>query len=198
MVLLGDQFTGIEVANGFLCSGDGNLDIGLIFASVPLASALGGSGLLGQFFSPITEPLSLPLGQTADVPSNICAPVQCELFGTYQKNTYHLGVPPGKRSVYGLSLRGPLSAFLDLANSPELGFDAFIALIGQVTFREFDVLRDEAEAYGRKLDAAGVEVTVTRYNGMIHDFGLLNVLAGIPGTRSALLQASQELKAHLK
>jgi acetyl esterase/lipase len=63
---------------------------------------------------------------------------------------------------------------------------------------EFDVLRDEAEAYGRRLDAAGVEVTVTRYNGMIHDFGLLNALAGIPGTRSALLQASQELKAHLK
>jgi acetyl esterase len=63
---------------------------------------------------------------------------------------------------------------------------------------EFDVLRDEAEAYGRKLDAAGVKVTVTRYNGMIHDFGLLNALAGIPGTRSALLQASQELKAYLK
>ncbi|MFP3434717.1 alpha/beta hydrolase fold domain-containing protein, partial [Paraburkholderia sp. SIMBA_061] len=42
---------------------------------------------------------------------------------------------------------------------------------------QFDVLRDEGEAYGRKLDAAGNEVTTTRYNGTIHDFGLLNALA---------------------
>ena len=36
------------------------------------------------------------------------------------------------------------------------------------------MLRDEGEAYGRKLDEAGVAVTSVRYNGMIHDFGLLN------------------------
>lgn len=63
---------------------------------------------------------------------------------------------------------------------------------------ENDVLRDEAEAYGRKLDAAGVDVTVTRYNGMIHDFGLLNVFAKLPAVRTAMLQASSELKAHLQ
>jgi acetyl esterase/lipase len=63
---------------------------------------------------------------------------------------------------------------------------------------EKDVLRDEGEAYGRKLDAAGVPTVVTRYNGMIHDFGLLNVLADLPGTRAALHQAAAALKAGLR
>ncbi len=63
---------------------------------------------------------------------------------------------------------------------------------------EKDVLRDEGEAYARKLDAAGVNVVVTRYNGMIHDFGLLNVLADVPATRAALHQASEELKSRLR
>ncbi|KFI06173.1 alpha/beta hydrolase [Massilia sp. BSC265] len=63
---------------------------------------------------------------------------------------------------------------------------------------EFDVLRDEGEAYGRKLDAAGVEVKSVRYNGMIHDFGLLNALSEVPAVRSALQQASQELKQRLQ
>ena len=61
-----------------------------------------------------------------------------------------------------------------------------------------DVLRDEGEAYARKLDEAGVAVTSVRYNGMIHDYGLLNVVSQVPAVRSAMLQASQELKQHLK
>ena len=62
---------------------------------------------------------------------------------------------------------------------------------------EFDVLRDEAEAYGRKLDAAGVHVKSVRYNGMIHDFGLSNGFSHLPAPRSAIAQASQEIKTHL-
>ena len=63
---------------------------------------------------------------------------------------------------------------------------------------ENDVLRDEGEAYGRKLDAAGVQVTSVRYNGMIHDFGLLNAISQVPAVRSSLKQAGEELKKHLK
>ena len=58
--------------------------------------------------------------------------------------------------------------------------------------------RLEGEAYGRKLDEAGVKITSTRYNGMIHDWGLLNPLATVPRTKSAMLQAAAEIKNALK
>jgi acetyl esterase len=62
---------------------------------------------------------------------------------------------------------------------------------------ENDVLRDEGEAYARKLDEAGVEVTCVRYNGAIHDFALLNALRDVPSTGAALRQAAAELARHL-
>ncbi|WP_090332696.1 alpha/beta hydrolase [Dyadobacter koreensis] len=63
---------------------------------------------------------------------------------------------------------------------------------------ENDILRDEGEAYGRKLGEAGVVVTTVRYNDVIHDFGLLNGLAEIPQTKALFLQAAAELKKYLK
>ncbi|TCW75915.1 alpha/beta hydrolase [Burkholderia sp. SRS-46] len=63
---------------------------------------------------------------------------------------------------------------------------------------QFDVLRDEGEAYGRKLDAAGVEATTTRYDGTIHDFGLLNALADDAPTKAALKAMAGELRTRLK
>ena len=61
-----------------------------------------------------------------------------------------------------------------------------------------DVLRDEGEAYARKLDEAGVEVIAVRYEGLIHDYGLLNALSQVPAVRAALHQAAEMLKKHLK
>jgi acetyl esterase/lipase len=62
---------------------------------------------------------------------------------------------------------------------------------------ENDPLRDEGEAYARKLKEAGVNVIATRYNGMIHDFVLLNGIQTDPEPQAAIRQMSAEIKAHL-
>ncbi len=59
---------------------------------------------------------------------------------------------------------------------------------------ENDVLRDEGEAYARKLNEVGVKVTLTRYGGLIHDYGLLNPIADIPAIQIAILQAAVMIK----
>ena len=59
-------------------------------------------------------------------------------------------------------------------------------------------LRDEGEAYARKLMNAGVGVTATRYNGMIHDFVLLNAIRDVPEVQAALDQASNAIRNALK
>jgi acetyl esterase len=62
---------------------------------------------------------------------------------------------------------------------------------------EADVLRDEAEAYARKLSGACVRTTCTRYIGTIHDFVMLNALADTPAARDAIGQASSALRSAL-
>lgn len=62
---------------------------------------------------------------------------------------------------------------------------------------ENDILRDEAEAFGRKLELADVHITTVRYNGVIHDFGLINSLATEPQTKQLFRQLGAELKKHL-
>jgi len=58
---------------------------------------------------------------------------------------------------------------------------------------ENDVLRDEGEAYARKLIEAGVEVTALRALATFHDFAMLNSLAATPATRTAIRLAANKL-----
>jgi acetyl esterase len=54
---------------------------------------------------------------------------------------------------------------------------------------EADVLRDEGEAYAARLRAAGVAITTVRYDGITHDFMMLNPLSNTRATRAAVAQA---------
>jgi acetyl esterase len=59
---------------------------------------------------------------------------------------------------------------------------------------EADVLRDEGEAYAARLRAAGVAVTTVRYDGITHDFMMLNPLSPTHATRAAIAQGISILR----
>ncbi|MER5713819.1 alpha/beta hydrolase [Streptomyces sp. NPDC002132] len=83
----------------------------------------------------------------------------------------------------------PLKATLDqLAGLPP----AFLVV------DEADVLRDEGEAYAAKLRAAGVDITTVRYDGITHDFMMLNPLSDTHATRAAVAQAVTVLRDALR
>jgi len=63
---------------------------------------------------------------------------------------------------------------------------------------ENDPLRDEGEAYARKLKEAGVAVTATRYNGIIHDFMLLNAIHDVEAVKACLEQTSDAIRDALE
>jgi acetyl esterase/lipase len=96
----------------------------------------------------------------------------------------YIADPAKRRDIHASPLRASLDQLKGLP--PAL-----------IQVAENDILRDEGEAYGRKLDEAGVEVTTIRYDGMIHDFGLLNALANEPATRSLFRHAAAELRKRL-
>jgi acetyl esterase len=82
----------------------------------------------------------------------------------------------------------PLRATLEeLAGLPE----AFVIV------DENDVLRDEGEAYARRLIEAGVRTTTVRYNATIHDFMMLNPLRSSAATTGAVEQAASILRKAL-
>ncbi|WP_433479331.1 alpha/beta hydrolase [Spirillospora sp. CA-142024] len=85
-------------------------------------------------------------------------------------------------SGYGLDA-GTLARFMglyrggadpsDFRLAPLRARDLTGAAPGTVITAECDILRDEAEAYARRLAAAGVPVELRRYDGVVHSFFLL-------------------------
>lgn len=67
-----------------------------------------------------------------------------------------------------------------------------------VVVAENDVLRDEGEAYARRLTSAGVPTTSVRYNGTVHDFMMLNPLRYTHATTAAIGQAISTFRSVLR
>ena len=66
-----------------------------------------------------------------------------------------------------------------------------------VIVAENDPLRDEGEAFARKLMQARVEVTALRVLGTMHDFAMINALAQTPAARLAVELVGAKLRAAL-
>jgi len=82
----------------------------------------------------------------------------------------------------------PLRATLDqLAGLPQ----------ALVITAEADVLRDEGEAYAAKLRQAGVATTAVRYQGIVHDFVMVNSLHDTFAAKAAVAQAVAFLREAL-
>jgi len=60
---------------------------------------------------------------------------------------------------------------------------------------EYDVLRDEGEAYAERLRAAGVPVTLTRYSGQIH--GFFTMIDMVPAQANVFLEVTDTINHYV-
>jgi len=121
------------------------------------------------------------------------------------EHDHEIGADGSRIAVAGNSVGGNMTAALNLMakdrNGPKISYQVLLipatdASVG--TEAENDPLRDEGEAYARKLKEAGVSVDAVRYNGTIHDFVLLNALRHVPSTEAAIDQINAGLRQHLE
>ncbi|MGH0038505.1 MAG: alpha/beta hydrolase [Myxococcota bacterium] len=95
----------------------------------------------------------------------------------------------------GHYLGGDAASELDPRMSPLLAGSHAELPPALVVTAEFDPLRDEGEAYARALEAAGVPVTLRRYDGMAHVFFQLSPV--VDAGRELLDECAAALRAAL-
>ena len=96
------------------------------------------------------------------------------------------------RWFWGLYLNDEAEG-VDPKASPLLSEDVSGLPLGIVITPEYDPLRDEGEAYGMRLQEAGIDFEIWRAEGMIHDFlGMTNIL---PEAKDAIETLGGKLKA---
>ncbi len=83
------------------------------------------------------------------------------------------------------STASPLRASIDELS----GLPPALVVVG-----EADVLRDEGEAYAAKLRSAGVAVTAVRFQGIIHDFVMVNAMRDTHAARAATAMGGDFLR----
>lgn len=85
----------------------------------------------------------------------------------------------------------------NISASPMLASDELLKKMPPaiVITAQYDPLRDEGEAYGKRLVENGVSTTITRYNGAFH--GFFNMITILDDAQSAHAQASTLLKKYL-
>ncbi len=101
---------------------------------------------------------------------------------------------------YGLSLEGMAWYWSQYAGTAQPGPDAIPMLADDlaslaptlVQTAQYDVLRDEGEAYAARLAGAGVPVSIARHPGMIH--GFLSLAGVLPAAEAALVQGCDWLR----
>jgi acetyl esterase len=112
--------------------------------------------------------------------------------GSYQQNGEGFALTTDAMKWYwDLYLRDDADAS-DQHAAPLLAKDLSGLPPALVITAEFDPLRDEGEAYARRLQAAGVTATQSRYDGMIH--GFFGMPAFLDQGRRAVAEASAALK----
>ncbi len=114
-------------------------------------------------------------------------------YPSYAENDRDYGLTTGGMAWYWHHYAGHATPGPDTI--PILAPDLAQLAPALVQTAQYDVLRDEGEAYAARLAGAGVPVSVARYPGMIH--GFLSLAGMVPGADAAIAQGCAWLRARL-